>query len=92
MTAKRTGSVTLGEVAARAKKLDIACSRCDRSGHLSLANLLAQYGPEMRMPDLGTVLAADCPRSKDSVPSRRCSVFYPNISTIMGSAIKDPKT
>ena len=42
--------------------LEIACRHCDRRGRLRVAKLIAQYGADMRLPELRYILAADCPR------------------------------
>jgi hypothetical protein len=40
--------ILLGEVAARdATMIQIRCGRCDRHGRLSVARLLAEYGPDV---------------------------------------------
>jgi hypothetical protein len=56
------GAVTLGEVAGRLAMLEIACSRCERRGRLSVARLIEQHGADAQLPDLRAVLAGDCPR------------------------------
>jgi hypothetical protein len=45
--------ILLGEVAARgATMLDIRCGQCDRHGRLSVQRLLAEYGPDARIPSV----------------------------------------
>ena len=39
--------------------------------------LIAEHGPDMRLPDLGRELAADCPRAKAASLQDRCDVRYP---------------
>ena len=51
------GVIFLGQVAARLEYLDIACCRCDRR-----VRLLGQHGADLPMPELGRLLAVDCPR------------------------------
>lgn len=49
--------------AARLPALDeMACNRCDRRGRVSTARLLAEHGPDMPVPALLRVIAADCRR------------------------------
>jgi hypothetical protein len=46
------GAVTLGEIAGRLPMLEVACSRCDRHGRLSVAKLIERHGADARLPDL----------------------------------------
>ena len=39
-------SITVGQVAALTRTLDIACGRCERRGRLSLARLLREFDPD----------------------------------------------
>ena len=57
-----SGVIHLGQVAHRLPHLGVDCGRCGRHGRLSLDRLLAEHGPDMPMPALGRVLAADCTR------------------------------
>ena len=41
-----SGAVTLGDVAGKLAMLDVACSKCERLGRLSIAKLIAQHGAE----------------------------------------------
>ncbi len=56
-----SGVILLGQVAQRLPHLDVDCGRCGRHGRLSLGRLLAEHGPELPMPALGRILAANCP-------------------------------
>ena len=47
-----SGAVTLGDVAGKLPMLDVACSKCERRGRLSVAKLIAERGADMRLPDL----------------------------------------
>ena len=58
----KRGSVTLGDLIDRIAMLEVACSRCQRRGRLQVDRLLAQYG-DMELPELGCVLAGDCPKA-----------------------------
>ncbi|MET3234325.1 UNVERIFIED_ORG: hypothetical protein ABIC54_006546 [Burkholderia sp. 1263] len=79
---KRPGAVTLGEVAAKATHIDIACSRCDRRGRYALVRLVATHGPDFAMTDLGNELA-NCPRRNASSHGERCDVYFPGLPKIM---------
>jgi hypothetical protein len=45
-----SGSITLGEVAARTPVLAVACSRCERAGRYQVAKLVEKYGAELSIP------------------------------------------
>jgi hypothetical protein len=49
----------LGQVAARLTMLDVACNRCDRRGRLRADRLLAEHGPDLPMPKLRRIIAAE---------------------------------
>jgi hypothetical protein len=55
------GTVTLGEVAARASHIEVACTRCERRGRYRLSRLIATLGEDFPMTDLGAQIA-DCPK------------------------------
>ena len=59
--------------------LDVARSKCERPGRLSVAKLIAQHGADMRLPDLREVLAGDCPRVRSASVVDRCGVHYPQL-------------
>jgi hypothetical protein len=42
--ASNSGAVTLGDVAGKLGMLNVACSKCDRRGRLSVAKLIAEHG------------------------------------------------
>lgn len=76
------GSVTLGEVAARATHIELACSRCERRGRYRLSRLVARLGEDFPMPDLGATIA-ECPR-KNHTAWDRCDFYFPGLGEIMG--------
>ena len=71
------GVVTLGEVAAKAERVEIACRRCDRRGVLRTERLVSEHGPDMPIPALLRLLAADCPRMKADKMHDVCGVHIP---------------
>lgn len=75
------GSFTLGTVAARANRIDVACSRCERRGQYSLSRLVAKLGKDLPMTDLAKHVA-DCP-NMNSPAWERCDVYYPGLGAIM---------
>jgi hypothetical protein len=55
---------------------------CDRHGRLPLDKLLAEHGPGMPLPELGMILAADCPRGGTSSIYDRYHVYFPQLRTL----------
>ena len=58
----------------RVPTLSIDCEPCGRRGRYNIAKLIEQYG-DAKLPDLLTVLAADCPKA-NTTSMRRCRVGY----------------
>ena len=85
------GSITLGEVAARASHIEVACSRCERRGHYRLSKLVASLGEDFPMTDLGGKVS-DCAKWNAPV-SERCDVYFPGLRDIMddGKTSDKPK-
>jgi hypothetical protein len=54
-TARRYDSMMLGEYPKPIVRL--TCSRCDRKGQYRKETLIAQYGPDVTMPDLRHLIA-----------------------------------
>jgi hypothetical protein len=77
------GVVTLGEVATQAERVEIACRRCDRRGVLRTERLVSEHGPDMAIPALLRLLAADCPRMKADKMHDVCGVHIPALSRLM---------
>ena len=77
------GVVTLGEVATKAERVEIACRRCDRRGVLRTERLVSEHGPDMPIPALLRLLAADCPRMKADKMADVCGVHIPALSRLM---------
>jgi hypothetical protein len=76
--AMKRGSVTLGDLAGKIAMLEIACSRCERRGRLQMDRLIERHG-DTELPELGCVLAGDCPRAEAASISDRCDVFFPKL-------------
>jgi hypothetical protein len=76
------GSVALGDVAARASHLEIACSRCERRGKYHLARLVARLGQDFPMTDLGAELTA-CPNRSAASHHERCDVYFPGLVALL---------
>ena len=71
--------VLLGQVAARLPVLEVACNRCDRRGRLHSSRLLAMHGPNLPMPDLRFIIAADCPKMIAGHIHDVCGVHFPGL-------------
>jgi hypothetical protein len=73
------GAVALGAPRGKLAMLEIACTRCDRAGRLSLDRLIAKHGADTGLPELRTVLAGDCPRIRSVAIHDRCGVYFPKL-------------
>jgi hypothetical protein len=78
------GSVAPGDVAARATRIDVACSRCERRGRYPLARLVNTHGPDFAMTDLGAELA-NCTRRMHR-HHERCDVFFRCLAVLMSNS------
>jgi hypothetical protein len=56
-----SGAVTLGDIT-NLRMLEVACSRCDRHGRLSVAKLIGEHGAEAKITNLRQIISADYPR------------------------------
>ena len=73
------GAFTLAEIAAKVTMLEVACSRCERRGRLSLARLIEQHGADASLGDLREVIAQGCPRLAATSVYDRCGVHNPGL-------------
>ena len=79
----RNGAVTLGDIAGKVAMLEAACSRCERRGRYRVARLIAEHGPDMSLPELRFIIAADCPRMETidiQSTSSGCRAPVPGVS------------
>ncbi len=56
--------------------LEVRCGNCTRRGRLRINKLIDEYGRDMSLPDLRTILAGDC---EHKTAADRCQVFYPQL-------------
>jgi hypothetical protein len=75
------GSVTLGEVSMRMRRIKIACSRCDRRGQYRVSRLMASLGADFPMTDLAAHIV-NC-RRKTAALWERCDFYYPGLGAVM---------
>lgn len=73
--ATRYSVITLGEFPD--EWIELACRKCPRRGRLRREKLLAEYGPDITMPDL-RLRIANCEKVGDF--SDYCGVYYLNPS------------
>lgn len=83
------GSIDLGDVAARASHIDVACSRCERKGRYQLARLVHTFGADFPMTNLGAELA-NCPHRAEMAHNKRCDVYFPGLIKLMGRDDSEP--
>jgi len=76
--------ITLAKIAPKLTMLEIACTKCDRYGRLSVTRLIAEHGEDMALPELKEVLAADCPRQRATSLYDRCGAYYPQLPRLFG--------
>ena len=74
-----TGSLSLDDVGKRYRMLEVRCGNCPRRGRLSIDKLIDEYGRDMSLPDLRTILAGDCEHKSAARRKDQCQVFYPQI-------------
>jgi hypothetical protein len=56
-----------------------ACHDCPRAGQYKLAVLAECFGAEALMVDVVTAISADCRRSRERHPGRRCRAYLPDL-------------
>jgi hypothetical protein len=77
-----TISRSLADIANSIEMLEIRCSQCGRTGRMSVAKLIDQYGATTLLPDLGPMLVADCENAQ-AHDYAKCDVFYPQLGKTM---------
>ena len=68
----------MGGIADKITMLEVAYSRCERHGRLSVAKLIERHGADAQLTNLRTVLAGDCPRIGGAI-YEQCGVHYPQL-------------
>jgi hypothetical protein len=64
--------------------LEIACRKCERYGRLRVARLIDEHGPDLDLPSLRGIVAADCPRQNAHSIYDQCGVYYPQLRQLFG--------
>jgi hypothetical protein len=70
-------ALTLADV--RDPTIQIACERCGRHGRYNVERLIAVHGPDMRLPELNTILA-NCEKARSFSAYDRCKAKFANFS------------
>lgn len=73
---------TLSDLRPDVTHLAVKCSRCDRSGRLSIARLIQEHGPNVSIRDSVAGLNADCPKLEETI-MERCDVFFPGLEGML---------
>jgi hypothetical protein len=63
--------------------LDVACSRCDRRGRLSVARLIAEHGAGATLRDAVAGINADCPNREAHGVMQQCDHFFPGLGGLL---------
>jgi hypothetical protein len=83
--------ITLSEVAGRgAEMIEIRCGHCDRAGRLSVARLLAEYGPDAAMGHVLRAQVGDCPNNDSDQAHKRCDPYCPDLPGLFLNSTRSP--
>jgi hypothetical protein len=75
-----SGVITIGQLPRFRSALNVACNRCERRGRLSVRRLIADHGPELPVPELRRIIAADCPRMIEGKMHDVCGIHFPELA------------
>lgn len=80
----RAGAYILSDVTI--PKIEIVCPECHRHGVLSVAKLVAEYGPDIALPDLRQRIAkaAGCPKAIEASGLEHCRPGSPKKASRAG--------
>jgi hypothetical protein len=75
----RDGAVTLSDLRDRGfDRVAVECDRCGRKGSYSLDVALERWG-DSKLPDLLSILTADCPKGKGADAFDQCGARFVGI-------------
>lgn len=77
-----SGAVTLGQIASRLDRLEIACTKCGRKGSYAVQGLIDRHGPDLGLPDLAAMLSADC-EHRGGLAYDQCHVLFTNLTDLV---------
>lgn len=74
---------TLSDLAPEVTHLPIACSRCPRSGSLSVARMVRQHGADATIRSAISDINADCPQRDAHALMERCDLYTPGMAQLL---------
>jgi hypothetical protein len=74
--------MSLRAVAARTPTLAVACNRCERAEGYRLTALIARYGKSFSIPELLSLLSADCPKRGSVTAYDVCGIHCPDLPAL----------
>ena len=77
-----TFSITVDQVAQRARAIDVHCTHCDRHRRLSMSQLLLQLGANAPIWEAWRGLKADCPKRDAQGAAAECSLYSPTLAPL----------
>jgi hypothetical protein len=78
------GAIRFADLVGRLDVVRVTCTRCDRAGRYSLAQLIERHGAEVGLPDWMAALTADCPlRPRYGTIWNQCGAHCPDLPAAM---------
>ena len=65
------------------RHLDVACSRCDRRGRLTVARLIGDRAEGASLRHAVAGINADCPQRDAYSPMERCDIYMPGLADLL---------
>jgi hypothetical protein len=81
-TRRRT---TFGDLVGQLEEFRVECEKCGRAGR---ERLIAECGPEAKVPDWLAQLSADCPKRQTASISDRCAAHCPDLVPVFRVSIE----
>ena len=73
------GAILLGELVGRLDMLDVAAASVLGAAAYGVARLLEDHGPAMPLPQLRSIVAADCAGWTAQQIHQQCGVMFPGL-------------
>ena len=78
------GAIRFADLVGHFDVIRVTCSKCDRKGRYSLAQLIEHHTAEAGLPDWKTRLTADCPRrAKPGNIWDLCGAHFPDLEAVL---------
>jgi len=75
---------TLADLRPEVAHIDVACSRCDRRGRLSVARLIAEHaGAGATLRDAVAGINSDCPNREAHGVMQQCDIRFPGLGGLL---------